>query len=70
MKVLCKHYDTCKDRIDCYHATPHEFTSGWNGLNSYYNCNEKWCHENECSAKYIRKMKLKKINESNLSIIS
>lgn len=64
MKVICKHYDTCEDRIGCYHSSPHKLTSGWTGLNSYYNCNGNyWCDKGECDISTIRKMKLKKINK-------
>lgn len=56
MKVICKGYKTCEDRLECEHSIPHELDQR--------KC-EKTEHNSEnceCSCVYLRKEKLDKLN--------
>jgi len=62
MKLICKGYNTCEDRFDCVHAKPHykyEHICEFNDKNFLAKHNECQCH-----SKYLRKLKLEKLNES------
>lgn len=64
MRVICRGYQTCGDRLDCPHSKPHEkdtcedmcFTLGYK--------------EQECdciSVNFFRKMKLEKLKHGEVS---
>jgi len=61
MEVICKGYDTCDERLECEHSTPHKLK------------NRRQCEKSEhnlascyCSHVFLRKQKLDKLNECNL----
>ena len=70
MKVVCKGYKTCDYRHKCYHSTPHNIISEQFIRLDFFDCISK-CETDHnkticnCSAIYLRKEKLKKLNEDN-----
>lgn len=69
MKVICREHKTCVNRSACEHSKPHKQLKG-----SVYpddNCVDyEHSYGCQCKAEYLlsnrRKMKLKKLDESNL----
>ena len=58
--VICSKHKNCKSNNWCRHAVPHSDHEKIQSIHSCVNCNETFY------VKYIRKIKLEKIDGSNL----
>lgn len=72
MKVICKGYKTCEYKTACNHSKLHDIIT--HNLDCSENCtilNDKELYviipgSCFCDASYARKLKLEKLNESNM----
>lgn len=68
MQVICKHYNTCSIKNTCSHAKEHEIVNNiefttYGKIIDADNCNNGKVGKCHCDSKFLRKLKIEKLNE-------